>query len=72
MFEEYYGMIHTPFTRDIPSAALYESQAMSDSLGRLAYTAARQLFAVVTLLILHFFHTKWVRQPFQAVRHPGT
>ena len=48
MFEEYYGMIHTPFTRDIPSAALYESQAMSDSLGRLAYTAARQLFAVVT------------------------
>ena len=26
----------------------------------------------VYMLILHFFHTKWVRQPFQAVRHPGT
>ena len=27
---------------------------------------------VVKMLILHAFHTKWIRQPFKAVRHPGT
>lgn len=48
MYEEYFGMAHTPFTRDIPPQALYESPAMADALGRLAYAADRQLFAVVT------------------------
>ena len=48
MYETFYEMIHTPFTRDIPTEHLYESKAMSDSLGRLAYTADKQLFAVVT------------------------
>ena len=41
-------MTHTPFTRDVPADALYESDAMADALGRLAYVADRQLFAVVT------------------------
>ena len=40
--------IHTPFSRNVPPEALYESNAMTDCLGRLAYVADRQLFAVVT------------------------
>ena len=32
----------------MPPEALYESNAMTDCLGRLAYVADRQLFAVVT------------------------
>lgn len=48
MYEEYYGMERTPFSRDIPPEALYESPAMAEALGRLAYAADRQLFAVVT------------------------
>jgi type II secretory pathway predicted ATPase ExeA len=48
MYEAFYGMSHTPFSRDVPPDALYESQAMADALGRLAYAADRQLFAVVT------------------------
>ena len=48
MYESFYGMTHTPFTRDVPADALYESDAMADALGRLAYVADRQLFAVVT------------------------
>ena len=41
-------MEHTPFSRNTPVADLYESPAMADTLGRLAYAADRQLFAVVT------------------------
>ena len=37
-----------PFSRNTPVAGLYESPAMADTLGRLAYAADRQLFAVVT------------------------
>ena len=48
MYEEYFSMVHTPFARDIPPEALYESAAMSDVLGRLSYAADRQLFAVLT------------------------
>lgn len=48
MYESFYGMTHTPFSRDVPADALYESDAMADALGRLAYVADRQLFAVVT------------------------
>ena len=48
MFEEFYGMKHTPFGRDVPVTALYESQAMGNALGRLFYAADRQLFVVVT------------------------
>ena len=48
MYEQHFGMIHTPFSRDIPADALYESPAMSNALGRLGYVADKQLFAVVT------------------------
>ena len=48
MYEQFFEMTHTPFTRDVPPEALYESPAMRDALGRLAYVADRQLFAVVT------------------------
>ena len=48
MYETFFQMDHTPFSRATPVADLYESPAMSDTLGRLAYAADRQLFAVVT------------------------
>jgi len=48
MFETFFEMAHTPFTRDMPPEKLYESPYMVDALGRLAYAADRQLFAVVT------------------------
>ena len=48
MFEGFYGMTHTPFSRDIPTEQLYSSVALEETLGRLEYAAQRQLFAVVT------------------------
>ena len=48
MYETFFEMGNTPFVRDVPPSQLYESQAMADALGRLSYTADRQLFAVVT------------------------
>lgn len=48
MYETFYEMERTPFVRDVPAESLYESPAMADALGRLAYAADRQLFAVVT------------------------
>lgn len=48
MYEAFYGMKHTPFSRNVPPEALYESPAMADALGRLTYVADKQLFAVVT------------------------
>lgn len=48
MYKEFFGMKHTPFVRDVPTEELYESKSMHDALGRLAYAADRQLFAVVT------------------------
>lgn len=48
MFEAFYGMKNTPFTRDVPTAQLYDSFTMQEVLGRLKYTAERQLFAVLT------------------------
>lgn len=48
MYEDFYRMKHTPFSRNVPSEDLYESAAMADCLGRLSYVADRQLFAVVT------------------------
>ena len=41
-------MVHTPFARNVPPEALYESAAMIDVQGRLTYAADKQLFAVVT------------------------
>jgi general secretion pathway protein A len=48
MYEEFFSMSHTPFSRDIPASEMYESPAISETLGRLAYAADRQLFAVLT------------------------
>ena len=48
MYEAYFEMERTPFVRDVPANRLYESSAMANALGRLAYVADRQLFAVVT------------------------
>lgn len=48
MYESYFGMTHTPFARDVPPDKLYTPDSVNDALGRLAYAADRQLFAVVT------------------------
>lgn len=48
MFEEFYGLAKTPFSRDIPTDQLYHSVMLEETLGRLEYAANRQLFAVVT------------------------
>jgi len=48
MYEYFFEMKQTPFTRDIPPEKLYESPYVANALGRLTYTADRQLFAVVT------------------------
>lgn len=47
MYEEFFELMHTPFTRDIPADRLYGSRQIEDALGRLTYVADRQLFAVV-------------------------
>ena len=48
MFETFYGMDRTPFSRNIPPENLYPSIMLEEALGRLGYAAERQLFAVVT------------------------
>lgn len=48
MFETFYGLSKTPFSRDIPTDQLYQSIILEEILGRLEYAAKRQLFAVVT------------------------
>ncbi len=48
MFEAFYELVHTPFSRDIPTNQLYMSPSLEDILGRLKYAAERQWFAVVT------------------------
>jgi len=48
VFEKFYGLLRTPFSRDIPTDQLYPSIMLEETLGRLEYAAERQLFAVVT------------------------
>jgi type II secretory pathway predicted ATPase ExeA len=48
MFESFYGLRHTPFTRDIPTGELYRPAMLEETLERLEYAAQRQWFAVVT------------------------
>lgn len=48
MYESFFEMEHTPFSREVPPEQLYESPYVTDALGRLTYAADRQLFAVVT------------------------
>lgn len=48
MFEAFYAMTRTPFTRDLPPDALYASAEGEELGSRLLYAAERQWFAVVT------------------------
>ena len=48
MFESFYGLGRSPFSRDVPTSELYESVILEETLGRLEYAAQRQWFAVVT------------------------
>lgn len=48
MFEEFYSLSRTPFSRDIPTDQLYQSLMQEEILERLIYAAERQLFVVVT------------------------
>ncbi|MFT8709307.1 MAG: AAA family ATPase [Sporolactobacillus sp.] len=48
MFESFYQMSRTPFSRAIPADNLYASLSMEEILGRLTYAAERQLFTVLT------------------------
>lgn len=48
MFESFYGLGRSPFSRDVPTSELYESVILEETLGRLEYAAYRQWFAVVT------------------------
>ena len=48
MYETFFEMEHTPFTRDIPVERLYTSPKIENALGRLVYVVDRQMFAVAT------------------------
>ncbi|CAM3355810.1 ExeA family protein [Marinicrinis lubricantis] len=48
MFEAFYDLSRSPFSRDVPPSELYESVILEETLGRLEYAAERQWFAVVT------------------------
>lgn len=48
MYEAFFKMQCTPFTRSIPTSSQYEPTRIADILGRLSYVADRQLFAVLT------------------------
>jgi general secretion pathway protein A len=48
MFEAFYGLGQTPFSRAIPTEELYPSSSLEETLSRLDYAAERQLFTVVT------------------------
>jgi len=48
MFESFYELTHTPFSRDIATDQLYSSIMLEETLGRLEYAAQRQLFTVIT------------------------
>ena len=47
MFEEFYSLNNTPFTRDIPVASLYNSTVIEEVMSRLEFVAERQQFALV-------------------------
>ena len=48
MFEDFYGLRETPFSRTIPSNRLYRGNDGDELVERLKYAADRQLFAVLT------------------------
>jgi general secretion pathway protein A len=48
MFEGFYQLSHTPFSRDIPTDELYQSRSFSEALGRMEYTISQNYFTMVT------------------------
>lgn len=48
MYEAFFEMENSPFTRNIPVERLYMSPRLEDAIGRLSYVADKQLFAVVS------------------------
>lgn len=48
MFESFYELHRAPFSRDLAVPELYAAVAQDETLGRLAYVAERQWFAVLT------------------------
>jgi type II secretory pathway predicted ATPase ExeA len=48
VFETFYGFSATPFSRTIPTEALYKGNDSDELIERLKYAAERQLFAVLT------------------------
>lgn len=48
MYESFYELKATPFSRSIPTDYLYMTPEHTEILNRLNYVAQRQLFAVVT------------------------
>ena len=47
MYESFFEMVNTPFTRDIPTDRLHRSERINDAVGRLKYTADKQKFGTV-------------------------
>ena len=47
MFEEFFSMTKSPFTRDLPVESLYTSNVIEEVLSRLQFVAERQQFAIV-------------------------
>jgi type II secretory pathway predicted ATPase ExeA len=48
MYEGYFNFLRTPFSRDIPTDALYSTHATEELLARLLHAARHRLFCVVT------------------------
>lgn len=47
LFEDFYSLTNTPFTRDIPVGSLYNSNVVEEVISRLKFVADRQQFAIV-------------------------
>ena len=47
MFEDFYSLTNTPFTRNIPVESLYNSNVVEEVISRLEFVADRQQFALV-------------------------
>ena len=47
LFEEFYSLSKTPFTRDIPVESLFNSNVVEEVISRLEFVADRQQFALV-------------------------
>jgi Type II secretory pathway, component ExeA (predicted ATPase) len=48
MFEEFFGMKHTPFNSSIPTEALYMAPQVEETLARLDWAVENRLFVTVT------------------------